>query len=369
MDYQLLIVWEKAIPYIETIIDKIEEDFQIVLIKKFEWSVYNKLKYHDRLYMNDKMSKHSYKVGKGGSTKFIAMVVEDDKPIYGLRHNISNKIPYVNLNITDLKDMLRSLVQGNFVHSSDNSDEFRYQSLLLFGADVVLSIINGENHYKADIYNSSFTEHIIVNNLELTHENFNKVSFILGSKIIYNEENEIILLAKNKKIFYFFFDVRTTEKKIRLFIDKDFCNLRVLSSQQAEVDPLFINQIYRMGENEEIRNSYVTFLLLNLFLNGSFDNLKLLTNQMIIYGPINIMIDDFIRYESYRLKILVGFFDERNFKFLVPYNLMLKYPLQIKSNIILFKSPLDNFKLLLLSTYSLFFRIIRKTFKILSKEN
>ena len=146
MDYQLIIIWEKALPYIDTIIDKIKEEFQIVLMENFKWSSKNKLKYLDRLYMNDNVSKYSYKVGKDGATNFVAIVVNDANPIYGLRHNISNKIPFVNLNITDLKEKLRNLVRGNFVHSTDNSDEFRYQSLLLFGANTVLSIINGENH-------------------------------------------------------------------------------------------------------------------------------------------------------------------------------------------------------------------------------
>ncbi len=154
-DFSLFAIWKTARPFIDTIVDTLNERFEIVLQTEIIWSEKyfhenaNRL-YEAPLYYStlDKTDVSSY-ADKIGGNSFILIVIKDKNPNYTYSNSVSGKIELTNLNIQESKNNLRKIIELKTgekygVHSANNIYEFFYQGSLILGLDLFYEVLKGE---------------------------------------------------------------------------------------------------------------------------------------------------------------------------------------------------------------------------------
>jgi hypothetical protein len=261
-------------------------------------------------------------------------LIQDNHPHYALRYNISGKIPSVNVNITNLKEQLRSKVGGNFIHSTDNPHEFKLQSTLLLGSDFVQKIIfNSSRISKSSYYIDNYTFNKF--SIDYKFSNLNNLFYLLNKCIEYCIINysdnffssriitTITFLVKDKSDFVSFIGAKQINKSqdiYEIMISNTYVRLTIYELNDYSIDPLFQ---YEMLKNTKvvnnikfIREEFYTIYLLNSLLikKKSRVLVEQLTELLQLCGPSNFDKNKFINSKKYRVKLLDGYYREKNYK-------------------------------------------------------
>ena len=153
-EVHLIIVWDVAIKYFDTILDEVDSRFIVKDVYEVAWEsgvfVDNLIAFysHSQQHLNARQIKKTF-IGKAnycGIAPFKLIIFDDILPKYELR-NTSNGKREVNVNVFDLKLYFRKLTGGGHkIHGTDSITEANKDLTLLLGKNV--KDFN-ENHTKA----------------------------------------------------------------------------------------------------------------------------------------------------------------------------------------------------------------------------
>lgn len=136
-------MWENGRDKEKQILKKIQERHKTLYCTEIKWSEEFKNANLNRLYQQD-ISVKNYKLEQVGEGSFLAIVVEDLNPKYGFSQSLDGTISISNLNIIKTKQLLRDILDANFIHSSCSISEFFLQAVLLFHLGLLKHIISLE---------------------------------------------------------------------------------------------------------------------------------------------------------------------------------------------------------------------------------
>ncbi len=142
-DLHLFILWENGRYKQKQVMEQLSEDYKILYCAEIKWSSRHIEANLNRLYRSEIASKNRKHEVVGGGP-FLCIVVEDEEPEYGFSRSLDGTISMSNLNVVRAKHSLRSLLNGNFVHSSSCISEFFFQGTLLFHPELLQYIISLE---------------------------------------------------------------------------------------------------------------------------------------------------------------------------------------------------------------------------------
>lgn len=143
-DYQIFVIWHKALEHEKYIHEKISKDFSIITSFVIHWSDSKYAENFKRLYKlgsNNSGEKEARNRGKG---KFIIYLLKDSKPSYLYHTTFSGKTEIVNKNIINLKENIREHLNENLVHSSNNIKEFFRDATLFLGPYLLQKVLKNE---------------------------------------------------------------------------------------------------------------------------------------------------------------------------------------------------------------------------------
>lgn len=144
-DYQLFIVWENGRSFENEIIKAITLNFDVISRIHVKWTDVNAVQNFNRLYKALNNSYINNKAETMGAGEFVCLVVRDNQPEYQYRKTVSGAIELVNIRTVKVKREVRALCGGYYVHSSASPEEFYEQSVLLFGNELLIDLLNGKH--------------------------------------------------------------------------------------------------------------------------------------------------------------------------------------------------------------------------------
>jgi len=201
-EIHLIIIWEKALDKEEEILNYLSKKFELIRKLEIIWNPKNVDANFSRFY-GENLPKGSHKEIHCGSGKFLALIVEDQKPLHGLRETTKGK-KIVNTNIFDCKQLFREWTGGGHkIHASNDDAESRRDIALLLGIDITkdLNLIHK--------YNDTLTQDLIGTN---GWASFDEIFYVLnattnyvvlrnaediGPKLFESPHPDIDLLVKN----------------------------------------------------------------------------------------------------------------------------------------------------------------------------
>ena len=154
-EYVLLAVWKDAMAYKNSIEQEICKSFELSYAIEINWSIENFALNALRLYethwfidLEDLPSNFGH-IEKIGSTNFMLYVLKDCNPKYRYNPSVSGSIELCNINIMNLKEKIRGYIfkktnKKFSVHSTNNFNEFRFQSTLLLGINKTECLLKGQ---------------------------------------------------------------------------------------------------------------------------------------------------------------------------------------------------------------------------------
>ena len=127
----IVLVWEKGLNKLDSILYDLKNDFQILEVAKINWS--------DKLFSNnlsrfygEKLSDGSFKEKHCGRGAFVATIIKQDNPIYEYR-TTSRGSELVNSVLFDKKQLYRKWTGGGHkVHTSNDVLESAHDIFFLF---------------------------------------------------------------------------------------------------------------------------------------------------------------------------------------------------------------------------------------------
>lgn len=142
-DFHLFMIWEGGLENTQKIIAEIQTKFDVFFQARISWSQDKITENISRFYkINDKDLIKNHCKNKARQGSFYCLVVEDKKPKYNYRQNVSGPIRLVNTNNLEVKRKIRSSMNGNFLHSSSCPEEFFEQIYLLFDSELINNIFS-----------------------------------------------------------------------------------------------------------------------------------------------------------------------------------------------------------------------------------
>jgi hypothetical protein len=171
----LIIIWEKALDKEVEILNYLSKKFELIKKLEITWNSKNIGANFSRFY-GENLPEGSFKEKHCGSGKFLALIVEDQKPLHGLRKT-SKGTKIVNTNIFDCKQLFREWTGGGHkIHASDDETESRKDIALLLGIDIKkdLNLISK--------YNDTLTQDLIGTN---GWASFDEIFYILNATTNY----------------------------------------------------------------------------------------------------------------------------------------------------------------------------------------
>lgn len=154
-EYVLLAVWKDAMPHKNIIEQEICKSFDLSHAIEINWSnenfVLNALRLYETHWFTElkDLPTNSGHIEKIGSTNFTLYVLKDCNPQYRYKPSVSGSVELCNINIMNLKEKIRDYVfQKNnkkfSVHSTNNFNEFCFQSTLLLGINKTECLLKGQ---------------------------------------------------------------------------------------------------------------------------------------------------------------------------------------------------------------------------------
>ena len=131
-DLQLFVIWEKARPHEDRILEMIEQEFRVLARFEVHWSAERMVNDFERLYATG-VGLGSGKEEDAGTGPFLLVVIEDPDPVYQYRQNVSGFVELTNIRMARVKRAARQLAGGYTVHSSNGLGEFFRDATLLLG--------------------------------------------------------------------------------------------------------------------------------------------------------------------------------------------------------------------------------------------
>lgn len=201
-DYQLFVIWENGRKYEENILTRIEQEFEVLSVISNQWSDKNIFQNFNRFYKAIDNPHIGGKAETMGSGEFLCIIVEDKKPEYHYRQNVSGNIELVNIRVVDVKRDSRELCGGYYVHSSASPEEFFEQSILAFGEQLlqeILELKHAKLTLRQDLVGangwSDFTE--LFNTLKYTSKYLVMRNFEFLPFDFYKNDKDIDILCNN----------------------------------------------------------------------------------------------------------------------------------------------------------------------------
>jgi len=153
-DFAIFALWGGALGREGAIIADIASKFEVLANFLIYWSDEHYARNIQRLYeipgSMPTFSGYSPKIGK---PPFRVLVVKDKDPIYTWKRSVSGVIEPTNERIVAAKYHYRDLFEQKYqVHSTNNIDEFLFQSILLLGPDIVDKILNSDTLQEGKLY-------------------------------------------------------------------------------------------------------------------------------------------------------------------------------------------------------------------------
>ena len=153
-DFAIFALWEGALEREDEIIADIGSKFEVRANFLIYWSDEHYARNMQRLYeipgSVPSFSGYSPKLGK---PPFRVIVVKDKNPIYTWKRSVSGVIEPTNERIVAAKYRYRELFEKKYqVHSTNNIDEYLFQSNLLLGPEIVDQILNSDGLLEGNLY-------------------------------------------------------------------------------------------------------------------------------------------------------------------------------------------------------------------------
>lgn len=134
-EIHIVIIWEKGLNKFDHILYDLKNSFQIIDIKRIEWSEDFFSNNLSRFY-GENLPNGSFKERHCGTGPFISLIIKQDNPIYEKRKT-SKGVCLVNSQLFDKKQLYRNWTGGGHkIHTSNNLDEARHDIFLLFNKEV-----------------------------------------------------------------------------------------------------------------------------------------------------------------------------------------------------------------------------------------
>lgn len=143
-DLHLLIIWQNGRAVEEQILAETLRRFDVLATIEIQWSPEHIDNNFKRFYKHIPTDRVQGKAAQVGAGAFICVLFEDLHPLYQYRQTVSGSIELANVNVLDLKRDSRERCGGYFVHSSGSPDEFFEQAALLFEANQLRDILEGQ---------------------------------------------------------------------------------------------------------------------------------------------------------------------------------------------------------------------------------
>lgn len=321
MEYHLFLIWKSGLDEIENILKEIKKNLEIVRVDNLIWPEKIKYKAISRLYQSSIITRFSEKISKAGDNYFVSIIVKDHNPIYKLKINISGNIAWVNENISIVKTNLRNLYDRNFIHSTDNSKEFYYQYLILYGTSLVdyqelnylkISQIKHQMNYPVNF--DGFTNYKEFYNFLNLHDEY---LFINTST---TNENQNIILVKDKK---YTISITGFEKidtfNYKLKIGNQVVEFKLIDSNDRVFDNRWSQNMLnkRLFDDGKYILDINNLFFVKIYLESAKYKFRRLFKSSIDYTVNNEIINfNKTMYENskkYRLSLLKGYILENNY--------------------------------------------------------
>lgn len=154
-DFAVFAIWKSARPYLDKIRFLLSSEFEVLLETEIVWTEENFNSNASRLYevpLGEVEPKETWQSGhaeKIGQPNFILFVVKDKSPNYTYAMSVSKRVELSNLNVVRVKYQIRDLVFKDSkvkyaVHSTNNIQEFFFQTPLLLGLENFEKLLQGE---------------------------------------------------------------------------------------------------------------------------------------------------------------------------------------------------------------------------------
>ena len=131
-EFHLFCIWNKGLPYAESILNEIKKRFIILDVADVSWQGQGKAGSLFRFYVNPKWIIF-WKYLRCGGDPVRMIVVRDDHPEYQERHTNSG-VQKVNVGLFDMKIRLRAMLKnGHLIHATNSPFEFAFNYAMLTG--------------------------------------------------------------------------------------------------------------------------------------------------------------------------------------------------------------------------------------------
>ena len=209
-EYNIFVIWEKALESKDDIAKLILEKFEIVTIFKISWNESNINSNFKRLYRlsSDKEGEREAKLrGKG---TFILYILKQTNPLYLYHTTYSGKVDIMNKDIINLKESIRSKLKDNLVHSSNNIQEFFRDATLFLGYERLQKVLkneflNAEYSISTDIAGSNgwvnFEDFFWTLNYSLNYVVLRNFEFLPNE--FFENDKDVDILVDNQEEFLF----------------------------------------------------------------------------------------------------------------------------------------------------------------------
>ena len=149
-DYACFAIWNGALYRQDEIVNDILSEFELLADFEINWSEQHYQNNIDRLY--ERPMREVSSAGwdsKVGPPPFRFLIVRDAQPNYTWKRSVSGVVEPSNERVVAAKYRYRALFTSKYqVHSSNNIEEFLFQTVLVLGAFRLRSVLEGVNPIK-----------------------------------------------------------------------------------------------------------------------------------------------------------------------------------------------------------------------------
>lgn len=214
-EYQLFILWEKALYQQEKILADMREHFSV--LKRYEicWTPEFVSSNFTRFY-GENLPDHSEKEQECGTGPFVLVIVRDNAPKYSYRQT-THGLEWVNTNMFDAKQRYRDWTGGGHkIHCSNSSIEFNHDITLLLGVNAEDLIVRFSEQKNAEECVETLSQDIIG---ARGWENLNQLLYVLNATVNYTiMRGDELLKSDNFNTEHKDIDLLLTKRQSAIYI-------------------------------------------------------------------------------------------------------------------------------------------------------
>lgn len=235
----LFIIWNKALPESNLVLQEIEKKFEVQSIIDVDWWDDYKTYFQNlKRFYQVKGIYIRLKINHCGVGPFKVVIIKDTLQRYEWRKSTGWVVSYVNSWVFDIKNKLRDIIWWHTIHSTNSDEEFNENLSLLFNSEIIqkikswdqlnmnysgtfvwshwweniqqlFSVLDMNTNYLVmrNFYNLSKWEYYGQHNdIDILTDDLDKIIRLTNAKKVYNKKNRVHYTVEiNNKVVYFDF--------------------------------------------------------------------------------------------------------------------------------------------------------------------